>query len=273
MKKEQFFHTQPTPEHCLRKQLLATLGPLTAEMKVCTFAEVDSTNEEAKRMAVQGENAMCLLAANRQTAGRGRMGRSFYSPPDTGAYFSLLYTPTEALENVVTVTGAAAVAVMRAIRRLTGLQVQIKWVNDLYHHDKKICGILTEAVTCGPQTHVVIGIGVNLRTTVFPEAISQIAGALECADLSPAELIAESVRELLPFLQAPQDRAWLEDYRLYSMVLHQPILWTANNEKRHGIVRQIDEDGALLVEEADGRVHRLYSGEISVKAQSHPAKK
>lgn len=253
-----------------KADLQDALGALADRIDLRVFEEIDSTNAEAKRMASEGlrTDRPCLLAAVRQTAGRGRMGRSFYSPADTGAYFSLLYTPAEPLENAVTITSAAAVAVMRAIRRLTALQVQIKWVNDLYWNDKKICGILTEAVTCGQSTHIVIGIGINIRTVCFPEALSEIAGSLRQAELSPSVLIAACTEELLPLLSQADGRGWLEEYRRYSMVLQRPIVWTEQGQQTVGIAREIDADGALLAEDAEGRIHRLYSGEISVKMQS-----
>ncbi len=245
------------------------LGRLTDRIDVRFFDVIDSTNSEAKRVAAVCHPVRpCLLAAVRQTAGRGRLGRCFYSPTDTGAYFSLLYTPTDALENAVTITSAAAVAVMRAIRRLTALQVQIKWVNDLYLNDKKVCGILTEAVTCDQTTHIVIGIGVNIRTACFPEELSDIAGSLQCDALSPATLIAACVEELLPLLSATDRQIWLEEYRRYSMVLQRSITWTEGERKMVGIARRIDDDGALLAEDPNGKIHRLYSGEISVKMQS-----
>ncbi len=129
----------------------ACLSPtLREQLTILSYDTLDSTNNEAKRQLAAEEIAdgkMLLIAAEQQTAGRGRLGRSFYSPPDTGIYMSFVFTAAASLTDAVGITGAAAVAVARAVRSLTGKAPQIKWVNDVFLEDKKICGILTEAVT------------------------------------------------------------------------------------------------------------------------------
>ena len=119
------------------------------DISVFAYRELDSTNTEAKRLALGGGNAPAVIAAESQTAGRGRMGRSFYSPLQTGAYFSFLYQPSAGLDVAVSVTSAVSVAVAEAILALCGVQCEIKWVNDLYCNGKKVCGILCESVTVG----------------------------------------------------------------------------------------------------------------------------
>lgn len=242
--------------------LFNTLG---GSVHVCVFEEIDSTNNEAKRMALDGTDEPVLIAAVRQHAGRGRMGRSFYSPAQTGAYFSILYPIRTPLCGAVSVTGAAAVAVMRAIRTLTGKQTQIKWVNDLYLDGKKICGILTEAVTVGAQTHLIVGIGVNLSTREFPEELIATAGSLGDASPSRTVLIAEIWRALRPFLDDPTDRMWLDDYRAHSCVLGRQIVWTCDGEARTGIATGINGDGELEVADSSGKTSILRTGEISVR--------
>lgn len=236
---------------------------------IYTFDEIDSTNNEAKRMAASGFAGTALIAADRQSAGRGRMGRSFYSPAQTGAYFSLLYTPSAPLVNAVSITCATSVAVMRAIRTLTGKQSEIKWVNDLYWNGKKVCGILAEAVSCEGRPRIVIGIGVNIRTAEFPKEIAETAGALETQTVSPTALIAAIYRELEPYLLNPEDRSWLSDYRSYSCVIGHMVRWYRGAEAYVGYAEEIDEDGALLIRCENGRIDRLYSGEISVRVQNN----
>lgn len=249
------------------RQFNRTLGEQYPDLKICVFDEIDSTNTEAKRMIADGFSGMCLLLANRQSMGRGRMGRSFYSPGQTGAYFSILYPAPAALDTAVTVTAAAAVAVMRAVRGLTGVQTEIKWVNDLYLKEKKIAGILTEAVTASEGTHVIVGIGINLSTADFPRELSSIAGSLGASEVSAAEMAAESFRQLYPFLLNPGDRSWIGDYRSCSCVLSKQIQWNGENGPCEGRAVGIDEDGALLVEASNGSIIRLFSGEISLKAK------
>ena len=231
------------------------------------FDEIDSTNQEAKRMAADGFTGSALIAADRQTAGRGRMGRSFYSPAQTGAYFSVLYTPAAPLFDAVRITSAAAVATMRAIRALTGKQTLIKWVNDLYLDGKKVCGILAEAVSVGGGSQVILGIGVNLCTAEFPKELASIAGGLGAFDVSPSDLIARIYCELEGYLNDPNDLSWLGDYRTYSMVIGKEITWIEGGEPCAGHALAIDSDGALLVRRNDGTQHRLHTGEISVRLQ------
>ena len=232
---------------------------------VFAFEEIDSTNEEAKRMARNGFDGTALIVADRQSAGRGRMGRSFYSPAQTGAYFSILYTPTTPPDGIVSITSAAAVAVMRAIRDLTGLQTAVKWVNDLYLDGKKVCGILAESMICDGRVQVVLGIGINLSTADFPRELVGIAGTLGTTALSREELIARIYNELEGYLTDPTDRGWLADYRAYSCVLGRRVTWTEHGEAHEGDAVAIDDDGALLVAREDGQPHRLATGEISVR--------
>ena len=245
--------------------LREALGDDGAEISLRVFREIDSTNSEAKRLAADGASAPALIVAESQTAGRGRMGRSFYSPAQTGVYFSFLYQAASPLENAVTVTGAASVAVMRAIRALCGRQTQIKWVNDLYLDGKKVCGILAEAVSianAAPQ--VIVGIGINLRTADFPPELTQKAGSVGAEKTVRAELIAAVWRELKPFLCDPFDISWLSDYRAHSCVIGKPITWTRAGETFSGLAVGIDDSGALEVRLPDGTADYLRTGEISV---------
>ena len=228
---------------------------------------IDSTNTEAKRLAANGERD-CLIAAVHQTAGRGRLGRSFSSPADTGAYFTLLYTPDAPIDTAVTATCAASVAAMRAIRTLTGKETGIKWVNDLYLDGKKVAGILCESVCVDGVLRIIVGIGINISTAFDGTDLEGIAGSLSCPSLSPAALIAEVVCHLYPFLSHPQDRSWLEDYRRASTVLSRRVRFTRDGETQEGIALRIEEDGALCVRTDDGTEHRLFSGEITVRTEN-----
>ena len=251
------------PRVC-KNALICALGAQFEEVSVHVFDEIDSTNTEAKRMVTDGFFGDALLVAHTQTAGRGRMGRSFYSPLATGAYFSILHTLTTPLYDAVAITSAASVAVMRAIKALAGVQAQIKWVNDLYYNDKKICGILTEAVSSGESTHVIVGIGINLNTADFPEELAEIAGSLG-AQVDVAELIAQIYREIALYLQNPTGREWLDDYRAHSCVLGKRVAWVSKETSREGFAESIDADGALLIRAENGELIRLHTGEISLK--------
>lgn len=147
------------------------------------FKTLESTNLTAKKMALEGAPAGSVIIAEEQTRGRGRMGRSFYSPPGRGIYMSFILKPRFDASKAVLITTAASVAVCRAIEKVTGVSCFIKWVNDIYADGKKVCGILTEAVTdfeTGQIEHIVLGIGINYGTASgeFPEELAGIAGSL-----------------------------------------------------------------------------------------------
>ena len=261
MSKEDSFERNCFEEESLR----AILGACGHFPKIISYATIDSTNRVAKDMASICRDDV-IVTADSQTAGRGRMGRQFYSPDRTGAYFSILHT-VSSLQQAVTVTAAASVAVMRAIRSLTGKQTEIKWVNDLYYQGKKVCGILTESVPVDGGAGVVIGIGINLSTTDFPKELQQIAGSLETEETSAVRLIAQVYRELYPFLRDCGDRSWLEDYRAYSCVIGKRIRWGREGDWKEGKALEIDEDAALFTITDDGVTDRLFTGEISIKMQ------
>ncbi len=251
------------------EQLCAYLTEYTSALPDCRVFEcIDSTNTEAKRMCADGYVGNAVLVAREQTAGRGRMGRAFYSPPATGAYFSILYTPETPLEDAVRITSAASVAVMRAIRALTGRQCAIKWVNDLYLGGKKVAGILTEAVTGASGSQIIVGIGINLTTEDFPNELASIAGALGTEALPPLRLVAAVYGELERYLRAPEDTSWLSDYRAHSMVIGKPVTWGKGDLTEHGDAVGIDETGALLVKREDGATVRLSTGEITLRTLS-----
>ena len=144
------------------------LSSVSVDVRV--LSEIDSTNNEAKRMAFDGVEKPVLIIAEKQSAGRGRMGRSFYSPDGTGLYMSLLLSIDGGHHNTVGITSAAAVASVRAVRRVWGVETEIKWVNDIYLDNKKIAGILAESFFVGEKFFTVIGIGVKndlFHTAVF----------------------------------------------------------------------------------------------------------
>ena len=157
--------------------------------------EIDSTSAEARRWAECGGKAPALFVAERQTAGRGRLGRSFYSPSDTGIYMTLLLEIGEDFPDTAGLTSAAAVAVLRGTDRLTQGKTQIKWVNDILLDGKKICGILAESFLVGDKTYAAIGIGVNVSTKDFPEDIRGIAGSSSGGMMSGHSPISSNMHE------------------------------------------------------------------------------
>lgn len=234
-------------------------------LRVFFYDCCDSTNTRAKEWLLAGNRGAALFAAAMQTAGRGRLGRGFYSPAGSGIYLTLTCPMEAPADAFVPVTCAAAVAVLRAVRARTGRQTEVKWVNDLYFAGRKVCGILAEAVTVGEQSAVAVGIGVNLRPAAFPPELAGIAGSLDDGDTPRAELIAEIARQLLPFLRQPDRRDWLEDYRAHSCLIGRQITFFRNGEPVPATAVGIDDNGGLTVVTESGAAETLRTGEVTVR--------
>ena len=244
--------------------LANALDPLCKNIQIYALDSCDSTNTFARELALAGTEK-AIIVANHQTAGRGRMGRQFHSPADVGIYLSILHPIQGDLSASLGITCAASVSVMRAIRRKTNLQAEIKWVNDLLLDGKKVCGILTEAMTLGQKKWLIVGIGINLRPSVFPKELAEIAGSLNQSTLPRIDLIAEIVKELLPYLNDPKSNSWIEEYRRYSCVIGKEILRIENGISTPCRAESIDDRGRLTVRHANGDLEILQSGEISIR--------
>lgn len=230
---------------------------------------VDSTNSCAKRLAVEGAAHGTIVAAEGQTKGRGRAGREFFSPEGTGIYMSLILRPGKKLDEFLPVTAAAAVGTIRAVKSLTGAEAAVKWVNDIYLGQRKICGILTEAIMdfeSGGIEAVIIGIGINLWTKEgdFPEELRDVAGSLFPEKVTRGELIARIAQEVVKLSENPGESTVMEEYRRASCVLGREIRWEEKGIRKTGIAEAITDEGALRVKTRDGEV-LLHAGEISVR--------
>lgn len=234
------------------------------EYNIIVKDTVTSTNSILKEMAKDGCRKKTALIANCQTQGRGRLGRSFYSPPDRGLYISLLIPCDTGAEYPIAITAAAAVAVSRAIKAVTGTETKIKWVNDLYVGDKKVCGILAEAVT-SPSTGVlgavVLGIGINCTNDSFPEELQGAAALAAGGEDFPRMRLAEAIINEVERVLGGED--FIVEYRSRSMVLHKRI--KILNSGKAAYVKDIDNRGALVVEYDNGETELLNTGEISIR--------
>ena len=235
------------------------------EIEVVYYSKTDSTNNRAKQILAEGKGGTFLVVANEQTAGRGRQGKSFYSPENTGIYMSLVIHPNTNMQNAVTATTAAAVAVCRAIEAMTDIKPEIKWVNDVYVNGEKICGILTEAVfdfETETVSGVVIGIGVNVTTSEFPKGVEN-AGALN-ANINRAKFVAKIADEL--FEIAMNDYGtFIDYYRSHSMIIGKKIKFIQNDVETFATALEIDDTGGLVVKTDDGKTQTLRTGEVTVR--------
>mgnify|MGYP000474027606 CR=1 FL=1 len=242
------------------------------DASVKIYRELDSTNRAAKEAAFSGEAGHgALILARQQKNGRGRRGRSFYSPENAGLYMSIVLRPERTLKEGLLITTAAATAVYRAVKKICGIDLGIKWVNDLYLHDKKVCGILTEAVTdfeSGNIEFVVVGMGLNLYLDQenLPAELRNIAGALyetkeDAEQTDRNKLTATIVNELR---KETADLKLSPDYVTHNMILGHQITITDGNSSRQAFALEICRDGRLKVREEDGQETILSFGEVSV---------
>lgn len=236
---------------------------------------VDSTNIEAKKLALAGCPHGTLVVSEAQTAGKGRMGRSFFSPAKKGIYMTLVLRPEKRIhiKEGLLITTAVSVAVTNAIAAKTGLLTQIKWVNDIYYQNKKIAGILTEAVTnfeTGLMDWAIVGIGINMTIAKsdFSTELQKTATSLfkkKPETLTRNDLIAAVVNHILAM--DLKDRSFLKTYRQQSMLIGEPIIICEGGKKRKGFVLDIDEFGGLVIENEQGKKEVLSSGEISIRKE------
>lgn len=235
---------------------------LSTRWTVETHAELSSTSDRAKALAESGADRAAVLAET-QTAGRGRLGRSFLSPGG-GLYMSALIRPALVAADCGMITAFAAVAAARAVERLSGLPVKIKWVNDLYVGDKKICGILTEGgfgMESGELSYAVVGIGVNLRGS-FPGLPR--AGSIESAGgnvPSRCELAAAILDGLSETESGVRDRGFIGEYRSRSCVVGRRVTVDGAYEAE---AAGIADDCSLLLRRDDGSEVRFSAGEVSL---------
>lgn len=241
---------------------------LDFDADVLYYPVIDSTNNEAKRLVNDGSGKPMLLVAEEQTNGRGRQGKSFYSPPLTGIYMTLVTHPMSRLANAVTATTAASVAVCRAVEELTQLKPKIKWVNDVYLDGKKICGILTEAITdfeTQTVSSVIIGIGMNIKTIDFPSEVENAASLN--VNISRVKLIACIANHLNRILCCDYSE-FITYYRSHSMIIGEQIHFIKNAKVTTATAMDIDDTGGLVVRLENGEITTLRSGEISIRRRN-----
>ena len=227
------------------------------------YESVGSTNDEAKRRA-ETDGGVCLYAAQRQTRGRGRRGRSFYSPKNTGLYMTLAFPLSDHKTGVQRITCAAAVAVCEAVEALSDKKPQIKWVNDIFLHNKKVAGILTELLTDSKNQprSVIVGIGLNLNTVDFPQELADKAGNL--GELEVNALCGTIANNLVDIYRDLGNNSIIEKYKQRSNCIDRTVTYFKNGTAHTARAVDIDRDGGLVVEEK-GETITLDSGEISVK--------
>lgn len=232
------------------------------------YAEVTSTSDVAATLAEQGAPEGAVVAANAQSAGRGRHGRQWLSPPDAGLYFSVVLRP--APQTAMLLTMAAGLAVADGIRAASGLIARIKWPNDIYTEGRKLAGILAEAGSSGAGIqHVVLGIGVNVGPSRYPAQLAGRASSLEAELGRPIDrglVLVECLAALAAVygdLQRGESAAVLDAWReRAAATFGRPVEWDAGGALLRGIAENVDDSGALLVRTPHG-IQRIISGQVS----------
>jgi BirA family biotin operon repressor/biotin-[acetyl-CoA-carboxylase] ligase len=238
------------------------------------FQETTSTNDIIEKLAYDGVQEGVVVFAESQTKGRGRLGRKWVSPARKGLWFSALLRPKLRPQAVTQLTIAAATSLVRAIHSETGLELEIKWPNDIYLHGKKVAGILTEMNgELDTVKYVILGIGVdvNLGANEFPADLRKVATSLRIElgeTLDRAELAAEILRELdrdYGRIGSGQFEALADEFETACKTIGRDVAITVGERCLRGRAESLDADGALLLRTQHGHLERIIGGDVSVE--------
>lgn len=236
------------------------------------YKTVTSTNDLAKQYALDLKPEGTVIVARKQTAGRGRKGRSFYSPMSTGVYISVLLRPELTAEKTLYITTAAAVAVAKAIEKISGKEAKIKWVNDIFVDGKKVCGILTEGAIdfeTGKMQYAVLGIGVNIKKPEndFPSEIQNIAGSVfDTTDKEVSSIIvAEILNNFINYYKNLASKPFYEEYKKKMFLIGKQLTVYSGKDSYPAVAIDLDEELSLIVKDENGNIKKLNTGEVSIK--------
>ncbi len=264
------------PDKLLAEEILYRLPTKTLRGPIYHYDTAVSTNDLAKKLGVQGAPEGTLVVAETQSGGRGRLGRSWHSPPGLGLYASLLLRPPLPPSELPLITLSTAVSVVRTLSRAVGLTPGIKWPNDLILKGKKLGGILTEMETESDQIrYLIVGLGLNINNPDFP---AELAG-------TATSLLLEEGRA---FTRVPLLKTWLEEFenlylrflsrgfpeilaewKEHSVTLGKYVAVRQGSRHLEGLALEVGPDGALLLETALGEVMKVTSGEITLESEGN----
>ena len=232
--------------------------------------ETHSTNNVAREWAKNGACEYSCVLAHRQTGGRGRLGRQFFSY-DGGVYMSVILRPQIEPQESLLITVAAAVAAAEVIESISGKKTLIKWVNDIYIDGKKVCGILTEGnIEDGKLQFAILGIGVNILSPKdgFPSEISSIAGSVfekETGDNEKSKFVSLFLEKFKGYYEKLAKKEYLDSYRKRNLLIGQEITYEQEGKTKVGKVTGIDDNASLVVE-YEGKQTAISSGEVQIKS-------
>ncbi len=245
---------------------------LKENKKIEYFEQITSTNTVLKERAQKGEAENTILISEFQTAGRGRLGKTFFSPKGCGVYLSYLIKPDILVSDAVFITVAAAVAMARALKKVFSIDTQIKWVNDIYFDNKKLCGILTEGsiLNNGKLAFAVLGVGINIKNPPdgYPDEFAYKTTNLEqithiVTEEKKQQLIGEFIN-IFDNIFSDKEKKYIKEYKEHSCLIGKNIEILSGEHKGFALAKDID-DYARLVVEINGVTHTLDSGDVSIK--------
>ena len=264
-------------EQQINQELIQQHHPI--DWNIQTMESTTSTNDLAKIYANHNSTTPAIFISEEQTAGRGRLGRTFVSPSKTGLYISLCLFPTIALEDLSLITCATAVACIETLEQLTGKSLNIKWVNDLFYQDKKVGGILTEVISDFESQQVqslIVGMGINLIDSPqsFPEELHSIVGSIfsskkeyDNSSFNRNHFIAQFLEKWTFYYQNLSKRDFIKSYKEHSNVIGKFVNVFEGNQTYSAYAKDIDENGHLIIEKEDNTLHSLSYGEVSIRTK------
>jgi len=251
-----------------QKQIASGFKGPKNKLKVDVLNEVSSTNDVAKQLILEQPDKLSLIATNKQTAGKGRSGKSFYSELAHGLYFTLAFQPNDhKIENIPLYTILAATALVDVLEKYVAEDLSIKWVNDIFYNGKKISGILSEMVPNEAAENlpgVVVGIGLNIAGdfSQTEAAVQAVAGTLfgtqTPKDFNQNEFLSDFMNQFYHYHKNFQTKSFMSIYEDHLLGLGQEVYYSMNGKKRQGVIQGIDGNGHLLVLRPDQTVDVLY---------------
>ncbi|RLB15300.1 MAG: biotin--[acetyl-CoA-carboxylase] ligase [Deltaproteobacteria bacterium] len=260
------------PEMLLPAEIREGIGTeIFGRRDIAYFGELDSTNRKAKEMAAEGAPEGTLVVAEEQSRGRGRIGRSWYSPAREGIYMSLILRPKLPPNEAPKITLVTGVSVAEALLAVTPLQPAIKWPNDILVNGRKICGILTETSTeMDAIDFVVVGVGMNVNTPEFPDELNEIGTSIYLETgkaFDRVTLLQEFLHQFeqlyFTFLKSGFEsigKRWGE----LSILMGKDVTVQMIDRSCSGRVLKLDRDGALIIRSENGELEKIYSGDIHI---------
>jgi len=266
------YRLKKSPNLLLPEEIWSRINCSLMGTRIYYYSIVDSTNTEAKKLALSGAPSGSLVVAEGQTLGKGRMGREWSSPVGAGISASLILRPDITPPEAPRITLLTAVAVAEAIREKVHIEAMIKWPNDILIQGKKVCGILTE-MSAEPDTvnYIIVGIGINVNNEEFPEKLKPIATSIKIAGgrvVSRAELLAAILERMEYYYQSGFGSGFgklLERWRELCCNLGKPVKIIGRKESFNGTALGVDSDGALIVRKDNGEIVKVFSGDVSLR--------